>query len=464
MAAVYWYTKSVSTPVERPVLPNPMTELTAKPSIKVLLGLVMACVALAFVPSPAHANSLTSCPTFTNQVNDSVARYDAICGLSCPAWVEVGGLACEPPDLVGLITSGFSLDPLGQCADDPATCGDKLNDIMDKTGDDDEDNPSGDGGDKFKDILKDPNFKDIVDPEKTPLVLPPTDNDGDTTTTVEDPTDPDNPIVINYKKVCKLWTNDDAYIDDPNNPGTPIVNPNLPVDLQDIVNAGGYITPTQVCLVIRADDTATLAAVRHIKAKSLVSPFWRSSRRMAAGDTSVKFNLRFKNIVHVAGADGQAKKRMTCAYNPFVVLSSVLVKDPGNPSRQLTAGQASGRICRAVVFHEQKIPALTPKEKLLVRKGYGVIVFKIVGLPSKGSRERPVPLPYGRIKILSNLVKTMNGNSGGFVLTNKYGIAKWIGTIPKTGIYRVSGAWPFYKNQISNFELKTTIKSKKKKK
>jgi len=165
----------------------------------------------------------------------------------------------------------------------------------------------------------------------------------------------------------------------------------------------------------------------------------------------------------VSGTEGQPKVRMACGLTPFVVLSSVLVKDPSNPAREITVGRASGRICRVVVFHvTNMVPKLSTKEKLLVRKGYGVVMFKLVGLPSKGSREVPRTLPYGRIKILNGGAKAMNANSGGFVLSDKSGIAKWIGVIPKTGIYRVSGSWPFYKNQISNFEIKTTIKSKSK--
>ena len=430
-----------------------------------LLVAAALCSSLTLVPTPAHAASLTACPAYTNQLNDSVARFDAICGLSCPNWVEAGGIACEAPELVGLITSGFALDPLGaaNCTDDPANCGDKMNDIMQRTGDENGDSGGGspDAGDRFADILKDPNYgKDIVDPEKSPLIAPPDDVDGDTTVTTTDPSNPNNNTEIQYKKVCKLWTNDTIWADDAH---TVFAN-GVPSELQDIVAAGGYVTPTQVCLLYRADDPAAqgIAARRRSHARALLSPF---AGRLSAAQKNVTFNLKFKSVQRVAGTEGQPKVRMSCGLNPFVVLSSVLVKDPSNPARDLTVGRASGRICRVVVFHiTNVVPKLSAKEKLLVRKGYGVVMFKLIGLPSKGSREVPGPLPYGRIKIFTGGAKAMNANSGGFVLTDKAGIAKWIGVIPKTGLYKVSGTWPFYKNQTSIFEIKTTIKSKSKKK
>jgi len=335
-----------------------------------------------------------------------------------------------------------------------------MNDIMQRTGDENGDGGgAGDSGDRFSDILKNPNYgKDIVDPEKSPLIAPPDDVDGETSVTTNDPSNPNNNSEVQYKKVCKLWTNDTIWADDERT----VLKPGVPAELQDIVAAGGYVTPTQSCLVFRADDAAAegLAARRRSRARSLLSPF---SNRLSAADKNVSFNLKFKSVQRVAGTVGQPKVRMACGLTPFVVLSSVLVKDPSNPAREITVGRASGRICRVVVFHvTNMVPKLSTKEKLLVRKGYGVVMFKLVGLPSKGSREVPRTLPYGRIKILNGGAKAMNANSGGFVLSDKTGLAKWIGVIPKTGIYRVSGSWPFYKNQISNFEIKTTIKSKPK--
>ena len=432
------------------------------------MGLIAVCAALSVVPSGAQANSLTSCPSFTNQVNDSVSRFDAICGLTCPAWVEAGGIACEPPELVGLITTGFSMNPLaaaGCDGSDLAACEANMNDIMDKLGDDSQ----GGGGDALSTLLKDPKYSDtIVDQDKSPAVMPPSDGDSDTKVVITDPDVPDNPdTVIQYKKLCKSYSQDDAYVPDPNNPGSQIINPALPAYLADIVAAGGYIiSGTQVCYVVRADDgtAADVAFVRRKTARlrTLLSPFSRTGR-LSAADKNIKFNLKFKSVVRVAGNAGEPKKRVTCGYSPFVVLTAVQVRDPSNPNKNIVAGQAAGRVCRVVVFLV-KTPKLTAKEKRLVKKGYGVYAFKLVGLPSKGSRERPVPMPFGRIKVLSSGVRAVNGNSGGYVTTDANGIAKWIGTVNKTGIYTISGAWPFYKNQTSYFPLKTTIPPKKSKK
>ena len=460
--AFKWYTKRMSLLIHTRSQRIEIVKLLTGFGSRSLIVAAAVCTAIAFVPAPAHAASLTACPAFTNQVNDSVSRFDTICGLSCPNWVEAGGIACEPPEVVGLNTSGFALDPLGAsgCQSDPATCGDKMNDIMERTGDESgEGGGSGDSGDRFSDILKNPNYgKDIVDAEKSPLIAPPDDVDGETVVTTNDPSNPNNDNVIQYKKVCKLWTNDTIWADDEHT----VLKPGVPADLQDIVAAGGYVTPTQSCLVFRADDASAqaFAARRRSRARSLLSPF---SQRLSAAEKNVSFTLKFKSVQRVAGTEGRPKVRMACGLTPFVVLSSVLVKDPSNPSRDLTIGRAAGRICRVVVFHVTNIvPKLSAKEKLLVRKGFGVITFKLVGLPSKGSREVPGVLPYGRIKILGGGSKPMNANSGGYVLTDKSGIAKWIGVIPKRGIYHVSGSWPFYKNQTSNFELKSTIKPKPK--
>lgn len=444
-----------------------------KHAIRVLLGVALTCGALSAIPSGAQAASLTSCPSFSNQVNDTVSRFDAICGLSCPAWVEVGGVACEKPDVIGLLTAGFAMKPLGAtgCLDDDgkpiggADCSNSMNDLMDKIGDDE----TSDQGDRFNDILTDPDFgKDIVDPEKSPGIAAPTDEDGDLTVVVTDPDNPENPTTeIKYKKICKVWTNDDVYIPDPDDPDKQIVNPKLPDQLKDIVAAGGYITPTQVCLVVQADDSGEffLRRQRSLAARRVLAPLARSARLRlnAASDyKATTFEIKSKSVLRVYGGEGEPKKRLTCGYNPFVVLSSVQVKDPANPNAQLTVGQASGRICRVVVFLQAKPPALSAKEKRYVKKGFGVIAFRLVGLPSKGSREVPVPMPFGRIKILGTSAKPVNANSGGYVLTDKNGIAKWIGTIPKTGIYAIKGTWPFYKNQTSRFRLKTTVAPKKK--
>jgi len=429
------------------------------------MGLIAVCAAFSAVPSGAHAGSLTSCPSFTNQVNDSVSRFDAICGLTCPAWVEAGGIACEPPELVGLITTGLSMSPLAAAGCDttnPTACDDNMNDIMNKLGDDSQ----GGGAESLSDLLKDPKYSDaIVDKENTPAVMPPSDTDSDTKIVITDPDVPDNPdTVIQYKKLCKSYSQDDAFVDDPNNPGSQIVNPALPAYLADIVAAGGYIAAgTQVCYVVRADD-ATAADVqfarrRSARVHSLLAPFARGSR-LSAADNNTKFNLKFKSVVRVAGNSGEPKKRVTCGYSPFVVLTAVQVRDPSNPNKNIVAGQAAGRVCRVVVFLV-RTPKLTAKESRLVKKGYGVYSFKLVGLPSKGSRERPVSMPFGRIKILSSDVRVVNGNSGGYVTSDDKGIAKWIGTVNKTGVYKVSGAWPFYKNQTSLFQLKTTLPPKK---
>lgn len=431
--------------------------------------LIAVFAALSVVPSGAHANSLTACPSFTNQVNDSVSRFDAICGLTCPAWVEAGGLACEPPEVVGLITQVFSMDPLGAaCKDDkgnqlpPEVCAENMNDLMNKIGDDSQ----GGGGDELAKLLKDPKYADkIVDKKKTPGLMPPSDPDSDVKLVITDPSVPDNPeTVIKYKKLCKSYSQDDAFVDDPNNPGSQIVNPALPAELADIVSAGGYITAgTQVCFVVRADDGSgtdvVFARRRAMRIRSLLLPF-AGAHRLSAADQNIKFNLKFKSVVRVAGNAGEPKKRVTCGLSPFVVLTAVQVRDPSNPNKQITAGQAAGRVCRVVVFMLPK-PRLSAKEKRLVKKGYGVYSFKLVGLPSKGSRERPIPLPFGRIKVLSPGVRVVNGNSGGFVTAGTNGIANWIGTVNKTGIYTISGSWPFYKNQTSYLPMKSTLPPKK---
>ena len=164
------------------------------------------------------------------------------------------------------------------------------------------------------------------------------------------------------------------------------------------------------------------------------------------------------------------KWRVQCGYAPTVGYAKIRIKNPMFPknptaSPSLTLGESFSAICRISI--QQVTPVLTTAQKALVKKGYVAIGLKVTGLPSKGSAERPVGLPFSiaRVENLSALPKngglgpdgtkfalSQPGPGGATqyldsrkLMSDANGLITWIGIVKKAGTYPVSTSWPFYK-------------------
>lgn len=180
--------------------------------------------------------------------------------------------------------------------------------------------------------------------------------------------------------------------------------------------------------------------------------------------------IKSKVILRVTGRktepaeEAGRKWRVQCGYSPTVARATIRIKNPQFPkvptaSPTLMLGQAFNAICRIAI--QQVPPVLTPAQKALVKKGYVALSFKVTGLPAKGSRERPIGLPFAiaRVENLNALPKNgglgpdglpyflSNGNrlDGRKLMADANGVITWIGVVKKAGYYPVTSSWPFYK-------------------
>ena len=141
----------------------------------------------------------------------------------------------------------------------------------------------------------------------------------------------------------------------------------------------------------------------------------------------------------------------------MTIANPAFPRDP-NAFPTLVLGRAVGPVCR-MVLQQVALPALNATQKAQVKAGYLAMAFKIIGLPSKGSRELPVALPYAKVWGNAPVAMAKNGTSGPTnqaVLADANGVAVWIGYVTKAGYYPVNAQWPFYKAGRTFFTFKKT--------
>ncbi len=395
--------------------------------------IAILAVSLAAVMAFAGSASAASCPTRAKQKSSTTYSFDATCYITLSEWKKRGGSASKPPKLIGWQFSSPQMKPpyknkkkmmsLINTFDgrncDPRTCKGLT---------------PGDAGGKYRG-LKNPPIDTGGSPAIKPVCPP-----GYIITYIPKPGG--GTTVTKYTCVCALWTIDD------------IDNPLFPPDLAAIIEAGGYIPPTQYCIMVPVPK-ATSSAGPRAAAMQLLQPIVRGGPPPASAAAKKPTVYRFRQV---ASTIKLAKKgdRIKCGYTPLIALSNVMVKDPKglNPAG-IVAGRAMGAICRLRIT-KVRVPRLTPSQRRLVRKGYTAIAFKVTGLPSKGTSEKERAMPYAAVKFFSRKAAAANGNRYRLVQANSKGIAVWIGKIKKTGTYTVRAAWPFYQYACTNVRLKRT--------
>jgi len=188
---------------------------------------------------------------------------------------------------------------------------------------------------------------------------------------------------------------------------------------------------------------------------SITCEEWTSQAKCA-------FNIKVKAIIRVAGASGGNKLRVGCGLTPFASNTLMTIRNPAFPANPdafptLVLGRAVGPVCR-MILQQVPLPPLDATQKAQVKAGYVAMAFKVIGLPSKGSRELPVALPYAKVW---GQPPTMakNGTSGSGmqgIIADENGVAVWIGYVTKAGYYPVNAQWPFYKAGRTSFSFKKT--------
>ena len=198
------------------------------------------------------------------------------------------------------------------------------------------------------------------------------------------------------------------------------------------------------------------------------------------------YSIKVKTIMRMSGfrtepAELAGRKwQIACGHTPTVAYTKIRIKNPRFPkdpteSPTLFLGESFNAICRLAV-QGVTVP-LTKFQKGLIKKGYTAVSFKVMGLPSKGTGERPIPLPYALARVTAKLATPVNsrfkadgspseiaGNqrllTARWVQADRNGVVTWIGVIKKKGYYETTASWPFYKVGKSNL---TYAKSKAKK-
>jgi len=189
---------------------------------------------------------------------------------------------------------------------------------------------------------------------------------------------------------------------------------------------------------------------------SITCKEWTSQAKCA-------FKIKVKAIIRVAGTVEGRKLRVGCGLSPFISNTLMTIRNPAFPRDPnafptLVLGRAVGPVCR-MVLQQVALPALNATQKAQVKAGYLAMAFKIIGLPSKGSRELPVALPYAKVWAQAPIAIAKNGTSGPTnqaVLSDANGVALWIGYVTKAGYYPVNAQWPFYKAGRTSFTFKKT--------
>jgi hypothetical protein len=363
----------------------------------------------------------------SNQLSDVTARFDALCSFTLAQWIAAGGDPNHPPELVGTTISVYQMNPP---VDDP----NKMNDLNNQFGggNDDTDSSGGNDGNTFNDIITNPDTP-YVDTENSPTIQPPTPDDPQPTFVIQPPDGPPSPP-IRYKQLCTLWTQDMAG------------NFGFPDDLQAVIDAGGYIAPTQYCITVVDDSEGRRINPHALQAIAPLSFRRVGTQSAAAAGTVYKFHI--PEVVRVATTPGAPKAIVHCNLTPWVVNTDIRIKDPTDPTKTISGGRALSSVCRMVVY-VTKTPKLNAAQKKLLAKGYTAIAFQMKSLPSKQSREKPINLPYGSIKFLTKYAVAAPGyadKTSGLTFGNKQGLILWIGKITKKGDYTVKSVWPFYKN------------------
>jgi hypothetical protein len=194
--------------------------------------------------------------------------------------------------------------------------------------------------------------------------------------------------------------------------------------------------------------------------------------------TQLKCVLRVKakTVLRMTGrktepaAEAGNKWRVQCGYAPTIGYAKIRIKNPRFPkdptaSPNLTLGESFSALCRIAI--QQVTPVLNAAQKALVKKGYVAIGLKVTALPSKGSTERPIGLPFSVSRVENLNALPINGGlgpdgkkfalsqpgpggakqylDGRKLMADANGLITWIGVVKKAGTYPVSTSWPFYK-------------------
>lgn len=395
----------------RPLLPS------------ILIGI--AAVALA-LPGAAGA---ASCPTAARQLSSTQVQYDSTCIVTAADWRSLGGSTANPPQPTAWQMSMYKTAPpyrsasrmmslltqydAGDC--DPRTCRGRT---------------PGYKGNRPPPGPEGPAIKPICPPGYVVSYIP---SPGGGTTTGK------------YTCVCYMWTIDD------------IDNPLFPPDLAAIIEAGGYIPPTQYCILVPV--TSSRRSTPSFVPARLVSTTVKGSPPTAAPDQPVTAKAaaspiyRFRQVARISLA--KPGDRIGCGLNPMVALGKLLVKDPADPTQNVVVGTGLGTICRLKVV-KVRTPRLTSAQRRLVARGNVAVAFKVIGLPAIGSRERARTMPYAAVKFFGPSAAPANGNRYRMVQANSRGIAVWIGKFRKTARYTVRAAWPFYQFACASYRFNRT--------
>jgi len=400
-------------------------------------ALAIAVIAMAAFLAPASA-SASSCPTNARQLNATQIQFDSTCILTSADWTRLGGSTSNPPQASAWEMGVYKTAPPyrsksrmmslltqydgGDC--DPLTCRGKT---------------PGSAGNNF-------NKKPPIDPSGSPAIKP-LCPPGYVISTIP------GEGTTKYTCVCYMWTAAD------------IDNPLFPPDLAAIIAAGGYIPPTQYCILVpvttprRSGLSFVPAATMSSSPKVLADreiprpqprPDAASGKRAGAAASPT---YRFRQVARVSLA--KSGDRITCGLKPMVALSKILVKDPTDPTQNVVAGTGLGTVCRLRIT-KIKPPRLSAAQRRLVAQGNDVVAFRITGLPARGSRERERPMPYAAVKFLERTAAPVGANRYRMVQANSQGVAVWIGKFRKTARYTARAAWPFYQYACASYRFKRT--------
>jgi len=178
------------------------------------------------------------------------------------------------------------------------------------------------------------------------------------------------------------------------------------------------------------------------------------------GQAKCAFGIKIKVMNRLTGSSGGVKTRIKCGLTPFVLAARAYIANPKYPANpdappKLVLGDAVGPVCRAVLTNTAT-PKLTKAQTKLKKKGYTVFAIKLMGLPAKGSREHPVPLPYGAARLETPFAIAKNGTDDKkkqTLIADSKGVIVWIGVVKKAGYYGFAARWPFYKSIKTYFRI-----------
>ena len=420
---------------ELPTLPYPFMRLSN--TLKITIFAAAATLALSL--GSAGTAAASTCPAKATQRSSTVVSFASTCYLSQTEWIKkFHGSKSKPPVPVGWTMSAPITRP-------PYRSKSKMIRLI-QTYDGGNCNPKycdgttpGDAGGKFD---KNPS----VDPH-SPAIKP---------------ICPPGYIISNVPKagtkytcVCALWTADD------------IDNPLLPPELAAVIEAGGYFPPTQYCILIPVKSAFQrvgpqgLAAPKATVAAAATRPPPTASPAKAK---PVIYTFRERARITLAHPPNNVIK---CGLTPEIIWSHLFAKNPKAKPwwspwyRTVQIGSATAWICRLQLVRV-KVPPLSAAQKKLIRKGNVAVAFKIIGLPSKGTKEKKRRMPYGAIKFLSTKAAPANGGKYRLVQANSQGVVVWIGKFKKTTYYRVRAEWPYYQWTCLRIKFNRTLPKKAK--